>query len=136
MAAAMAMEVVVQWVLENELPAFLEADKDFKSDRGREACEIGKHVRPIYALLMARRWPDLIQHRLKLNVVGRQWSDEGGEVRGTARPQHASNPRGGALGDCCRLGGTSRHVRGRSEQLVHADGAAALDGLGPTRRFG
>ena len=78
----MAIELVIQWVVENELPAILEADKDFKYVRGMEASDIGKRFRPIYVLLVARNWPGLLQHRLKLNVVGRQWSDERARYRG------------------------------------------------------
>ena len=78
MAAAMAMEVVVQWIMENELPAIPQVDdKVLKYDHNLEATVVCGHFRSIYAFLVARRWPDLIQHRLKLNAVGRQFAAEG-----------------------------------------------------------
>ena len=78
MVAAMAMELVVQWIMENELPAIPKVDdKVFKYDHNLEATVVCGHFRSIYALLVARCWPDLIQHRLKLNAVGRQFAAEG-----------------------------------------------------------
>ena len=71
-------ELVVQWVMENELPAIPKVDdKVFNYDHELNATVVCGHFRSIYALLVARRWPDLIQHRLKLNSVGRQAAVEG-----------------------------------------------------------